>query len=765
MSKEMSSDVWEKKVVKRGEYWCIIHTKGPLSGKILKGSCKKEKHLVERQHRAIMRSEMQRIEKSSIPFEYYSTSKPFYRFELPLIHEDIAGMGWDKEQLLIDVKCDGMRVSIQKLNDEVKIFVDPIDLKRKSNDITNRLPLIVDEIKKHFPNNCVLDGELYAANEDVGLHRTVINGIVNSKDDAENFSSYVYLYVFDVLFYNGVDIRNLPLEERLEKLNQIKSTAHAKIETMGKTSFIVEGENKSQINHAIEHILDGNHGLPPGVEEGIMIKKLSSNYEAPANHGWAKVKRFYEVDAIAYDRKLVKDQTKIWNYFLGIVVSKEYFEKLPDNVRIQINDTYLMKYGKSDNTKIDVQPSSSAVIRVASEEVNEFENEEYPKAPWYRGYINVALMGIPEKSTSDRVDVLERLSMFQPRRMRIDELAKLKHFSLPKEIKKEFIEKIQNADRYTLESILTHFDFDSMYGRFLKREIKHKLNREEEKTKSVTPLCPKEYKELLGSGNFKNKSLPTKYYKNHKVGDFWVQCHIRGISMAEYEDYKSDKIPLWKCFLNHSLHVDWRAKFVGLDRLMQFVLVEDSIDSYLRVMKGEGDPKTKQVGKGLVVIKPSAMEPSDVIKKEKKEMLLNESDAKKIESLIIKEKSFFIPPGEVGATKNGYGYLGCIAMGTVDAGSMRNDYKETFCKSEIGSNENKEIFNGRWIWKAFKEPSLWWAWEAVKTPEPSNPWIECDQGSYKLKPANQINRFSRKDYPEYKKRIEMCKMEASKNGN
>lgn len=293
-------------------------------------------------------------------------------------------------------------------------------------------------------------------------------------------------------------------------------------------------------------------------------------------------------------------------------------------------------------------------------------------------------------------------------------------------------------------------------------ESYNRLEEELYKRKSLVrkksiELCDKEYKEMIKTGEFENKALPKKYYKSPSKGTYIAQVHVIGITQQEYDDYESGKIPLWKSFVGHSVHVDWRGKFKGSD-LLQIIIVESSIAAYLRVLQGGKDKKTNNVAKGLMIVKDEKID-SSIRKKAKKEMILNPSNAKKIEQFIIKDKSFFISPGNPGATKDTYGYLGCIGYGKVETGILRDDYFELFCtSSERLPLKNKKIFDGRWIWKAFKKPRyLWWCWEASTNPNAGNSWIGCDQGNYRLKSADRITKFGKEDYSEYKSRIETCK--------
>ena len=272
-----------------------------------------------------------------------------------------------------------------------------------------------------------------------------------------------------------------------------------------------------------------------------------------------------------------------------------------------------------------------------------------------------------------------------------------------------------------------------------------------------TELCEETYKILIKTGEFENIPLPKKYYSSPSSGTYIVQIHVIGITQQEHDDYEAGKIPLWKSFVGHSIHVDWRGKFEGRKELFQILIVESSIDAYLRVLQGEKDKKTNNIAKGLMIVKDEKID-SATRKKAKKEMILNPTNAKKIEKFLIKNKSFFIEPNNPGATKDTYGYLGCIGYGDVKTGILREDYFELFCTSASDlPTKNKSIFDGRWIWKAFKKPRyLWWCWEAASNSNAGNSWIECDRGNYALKPAEEVTRFSKEEYSEYKSRSDAC---------
>jgi len=246
-----------------------------------------------------------------------------------------------------------------------------------------------------------------------------------------------------------------------------------------------------------------------------------------------------------------------------------------------------------------------------------------------------------------------------------------------------------------------------------------------------------DYNALLKEGDYRNKALPDRYYVNHKEGDFWSQIHVMGITSNEYKDYKDAKIPLWRTFVNHPMHIDVRAKF-ETDDLMQFVIQEKSLNAYLKVLEGQVDSKTKRVAKGLVVVKSS----------DSKDLILTTTTAKKIAKYVIESKSQWIGPEEAGASTNGWGFLGTIVTGEISTGIGRSDFKEMFLTpDETLPSKNKSLLSGRWMLKALDKPEHFWiTFKATKDILPANPYEKMDSGDYQLLPASDLKKFNTEDY-------------------
>jgi len=278
-------------------------------------------------------------------------------------------------------------------------------------------------------------------------------------------------------------------------------------------------------------------------------------------------------------------------------------------------------------------------------------------------------------------------------------------------------------------------------------------------------LTPEEYKQLIKEGDYKNKPLPSKYYVDYREGYALAQFHIRGVKPEDRDAFIKHKKSFKEIIIGHSLHCDIRWHLKGIDKLIQGILVESDMESYIRVLLGELNKEQKghaNVQKGLFLSKERMQieEPSNMRIKKTKEYLIDEKGAEIIDKYIIKDKSYWLFPGDVGATIHAFGYLGAIWTGKVKTGTARPDYHELFFYSDTDQPElNQKLLNGRFIIKAFKRPQgspLYWIWKATADPEPENPYCHLDMGYHPIMLETKIKYFKKEDYPEWDKRKEIC---------
>jgi ATP-dependent DNA ligase len=106
-----------------------------------------------------------------------------------------------------EVKYDGYRMRLEREGDRVRLF------SKGGHDWTTRYPWIAETALKIRKSQFIIDGEAVALNVD-GV--SDLNALHSRKYDDE-----VQLYAFDILTYDGDDLRKLPLHLRKTNLAQI----------------------------------------------------------------------------------------------------------------------------------------------------------------------------------------------------------------------------------------------------------------------------------------------------------------------------------------------------------------------------------------------------------------------------------------------------------------------------------------------------------------------------------------------------------------
>ena len=119
--------------------------------------------------------------------------------------------------VFVDAKLDGVRVQIHKLRDTVRIFTRSLD------EVTERMPLIVETVAALPYRQLVLDGEALALRPDGGpeVFQQIASSAATRTRSDETSESRVSLqaYVFDLLRIDDQDLLDSPLTERVAIMN------------------------------------------------------------------------------------------------------------------------------------------------------------------------------------------------------------------------------------------------------------------------------------------------------------------------------------------------------------------------------------------------------------------------------------------------------------------------------------------------------------------------------------------------------------------
>jgi DNA ligase-1 len=202
----------------------------------------------------------------------------------PMLAQSATSVGAALERIspaAIEWKLDGARVQIHVLGDDVRIFTRSLD------DITSRVPELVEMARSLGTRSLVLDGEALALKEDGRPHPFQVTASrLGSRLDVARMRASLPLtpFVFDILHLDGEDLIDRPLAERQTILRGTVGEPWQVARVV--TSDVEDAEAFVRLT------LERGH-------EGVLVKALDSFYEAGRRGtGWIKVKPVHTLDLV-----------------------------------------------------------------------------------------------------------------------------------------------------------------------------------------------------------------------------------------------------------------------------------------------------------------------------------------------------------------------------------------------------------------------------------------------------------------------------------
>ncbi len=185
------------------------------------------------------------------------------------------------KNFIAEYKWDGIRIQIVSYSEGCRLY------SRTGDEVTKSFPEIVKAIKGNF----VLDGELLAGVDNKPRTFNDLQQRLNKKAPTEKFikANPSFIKVYDILFFNGIDLRDKPLFERKKVLNTYFRSNRAPL-FLSETIRFADWEELDKIRDISDN----------QIHEGVMIKLTSSYYISGRPRGkWFKWKRNPKiVDAI-----------------------------------------------------------------------------------------------------------------------------------------------------------------------------------------------------------------------------------------------------------------------------------------------------------------------------------------------------------------------------------------------------------------------------------------------------------------------------------
>jgi DNA ligase-1 len=204
-------------------------------------------------------------------------------------------------QVVADVKLDGIRVQVHKRDDDVRVLTRSLD------DITERLPEIVELTRSLDVGAAVLDGEALAL-DDAGRPRPFQETASRAgTHDVAEVAATVPLTVrfFDVLHADGVDLIDSPTLERLDVLDRV-------VPPDARVPRLVTDDVDAVTRFFTDAVADGY--------EGLVVKDLAAGYAAGRRGAaWVKVKPRHTLDLVvlAVERGSGRREGTLSNIHLG----------------------------------------------------------------------------------------------------------------------------------------------------------------------------------------------------------------------------------------------------------------------------------------------------------------------------------------------------------------------------------------------------------------------------------------------------------------
>jgi DNA ligase-1 len=176
----------------------------------------------------------------------------------------------------VDYKLDGARIQVHRRGDDVAIFTRTLD------DVTSRLPEVVEVARALPARAVVLDGEAIALRDDGRPEPFQVTAARFGTRGAR--SAPLTSRFFDVLHADGEDLLDDPLTRRAEALVELVAPEHR-----------IERAIADDTEHA-QRVLD--EALAAG-HEGVVVKALDAPYAAGRRGaGWLKVKPVHTLDLV-----------------------------------------------------------------------------------------------------------------------------------------------------------------------------------------------------------------------------------------------------------------------------------------------------------------------------------------------------------------------------------------------------------------------------------------------------------------------------------
>jgi DNA ligase-1 len=228
--------------------------------------------------------------------------RPMLAASAPDVDAAWEQLGDPTRGVVVDGKLDGIRLQAHRDGADVRLFTRSLD------DITDRLPEVVEAVLALPATRLVIDGEAIALDEagrPLPFQQTASRTMSSTGVEQLRAAVPVTPYFFDLLHVDGDDLLELPASERFDRLAALVPEA-ALVPRVTATS---PGEATAFFDRLVR---DGH--------EGVVVKSPSAPYAAGRRGaGWVKVKPRHTLDLVVLAIEWGSGRRKGWlsNIHLG----------------------------------------------------------------------------------------------------------------------------------------------------------------------------------------------------------------------------------------------------------------------------------------------------------------------------------------------------------------------------------------------------------------------------------------------------------------
>jgi DNA ligase-1 len=268
---------------------------------------------------------------------------------------------------LFEWKLDGARVQVHKQGGDVRVFT------RSLNDVSVRVPELIEAVRGARAESLILDGEAIALRPDRRPYPfQVTMSRFGSQQDAQALRAErpLSVYFFDCLYRDGASLIDEALGERRAALDRVFSPELL-------TPSLLTGDAAAALAF-YENALARGH-------EGVMAKALDAPYEAGRRGaGWLKVKRARTLDLVVLAAEWGHGRRRGWlsNLHLGardpagdsFVMLGKTFKGLTDQLLEWQTREFLKRELRRDEWTVYLRPE--LVVEIAFNDLQ--ESSQYP---------------------------------------------------------------------------------------------------------------------------------------------------------------------------------------------------------------------------------------------------------------------------------------------------------------------------------------------------------------------------------------------------